>query len=248
MTGKSPATRLYGVYFRQCTAILQQRNEGKNAQTKTLAQLHFDGGARGNPGPGGSGWVLTVRPSKHTAWQLVACGGTLTMVTTPPTTTASTQLCDWAWRRHENCSTAKTLTTQSSGTATWCLPNRQDELLVRAEALRESAERVQQLSENFGRISYQHTLRAHNTTADFLANLAMDTKRTARLQKTPEPNLDGHRLRTVKEKLAHDTQEHTRGEPKSAIREAMSASSGKTNYQIDFQQQRHCIAPGHPRP
>lgn len=66
-------TREVGIAMWRCTNILENREPQLQHEGWSTVHLHFDGGARGNLGPSGSGWVLLNQRAEGT-WDLDACG------------------------------------------------------------------------------------------------------------------------------------------------------------------------------
>ncbi|KAF1324800.1 Rxlr effector protein, partial [Globisporangium splendens] len=58
----------------QLLSVLETQDFSRQLEAWTTARLYFDGGARGNPGPGGSGWALISLNERSNRWELKACG------------------------------------------------------------------------------------------------------------------------------------------------------------------------------
>ncbi|KAF1318280.1 Rxlr effector candidate protein, partial [Globisporangium splendens] len=58
----------------QLLSVLERQDLSRQLETWATARLYFDGGARGNPGPGGSGWALIFLNERSNRWELKACG------------------------------------------------------------------------------------------------------------------------------------------------------------------------------
>lgn len=66
------------------------------------------------------------------------------------------------------------------------------------------ATRVREISRTFMRVTWVHTKRARSKAADYLANVAMDTKARRELS-TIDVGVDGARFQRMAELLAQDT-------------------------------------------
>ncbi|KAF1332040.1 Rxlr effector protein, partial [Globisporangium splendens] len=58
----------------QLLSVLERQDLSRQLEAWATARLYFDGGARGNPGPGGSGWALILLNERSNRWELKACG------------------------------------------------------------------------------------------------------------------------------------------------------------------------------
>ncbi|KAF1334276.1 hypothetical protein FI667_g1897, partial [Globisporangium splendens] len=58
----------------QLLSVLERQDLSRQLEAWATARLYFDGGARGNPGPGGSGWALIFLNERSNRWELKACG------------------------------------------------------------------------------------------------------------------------------------------------------------------------------
>ncbi|KAF1320354.1 Rxlr effector protein, partial [Globisporangium splendens] len=58
----------------QLLSVLERQDLSRQLEAWATARLYFDGGARGNPGPGGSGWGLIFLNERSNRWELKACG------------------------------------------------------------------------------------------------------------------------------------------------------------------------------
>lgn len=66
-------TREVGIAMWQCLAVLENDAPQTQHDEWATVRLHFDGGARGNPGPSGSGWAL-LKQDRRGNWDIDACG------------------------------------------------------------------------------------------------------------------------------------------------------------------------------
>ncbi|KAF1334435.1 hypothetical protein FI667_g1972, partial [Globisporangium splendens] len=58
----------------QLLSVLGRQDLSRQLEAWGTARLYFDGGARGNPGPGGSGRALIFLNERSDRWELKACG------------------------------------------------------------------------------------------------------------------------------------------------------------------------------
>lgn len=58
------STRVDGICMRWCVDAMDNLQPRRSTKVTREATLPFDGGARGNPGPGGSEWVLAVKTER----------------------------------------------------------------------------------------------------------------------------------------------------------------------------------------
>ncbi|KAF1334982.1 hypothetical protein FI667_g1732, partial [Globisporangium splendens] len=58
----------------QLLSVLERQGLSRQLGAWGTARLYFDGGARCNPGPGGSGWALIFLNERSNRWELKACG------------------------------------------------------------------------------------------------------------------------------------------------------------------------------
>lgn len=57
---RSIGQRMRGVCMLQCLEALERVQSSRDQRPRPRLTIHFDSGAGGNPGPGGSGWALTM--------------------------------------------------------------------------------------------------------------------------------------------------------------------------------------------
>ncbi|KAF1325291.1 reverse transcriptase, partial [Globisporangium splendens] len=113
----------------------------------------FRWGARGNPGPGGSGWALIFLNERSNRWELKACG----YAYMGPEVTTIVKL--------EVFGDSQMIIAAQNGFAS-----------IRQTELQPLAVRVNQIIANFAWTSWNHTKREQNKMADLLANMAMNSK------------------------------------------------------------------------
>jgi ribonuclease HI len=128
------------------------------------AVLHFDGGARGNPGPAGFGYVLR-RPDGEGLGQ----GGEAIGVATNNVAEYRGLI---AGLRHASRIGIRRLTVH--GDSKLVIEQMRGAWRVRAEGLRALHEEARGLARSFDQIRFEHVRRAGNSDADRLANDAMD--------------------------------------------------------------------------
>lgn len=112
MTSKE--TRIQGINLRQYTDILQHTSPIETEDQWKRARLCFDEGVRGNPEPGGSGWVL-LKEARQRGNGRFRGANTCIRALMSPTTSASMRPYAPASLRHRQHSKAATLTSRSSG-------------------------------------------------------------------------------------------------------------------------------------
>ena len=133
-------------------------------QAENEAVLFFDGGARGNPGPAGFGYVLE-RPDGSP----VASGGEAIGVAT--NNVAEYRGLIAGMRRAADLG-IRTLTVQ--GDSKLVIEQMRGAWRVRADGLRVLHEEARTVARGFDAVRFAHVRRAGNAEADRLANAAMD--------------------------------------------------------------------------
>lgn len=218
---EKPETRFGGICLRQCADILQYQTATTPTTRWRRARLHFDGGERGNPGPGGSSWILLVHQQQRDQWEVLKCG----FKYHGPSTTNN--VCEYealrgglaqAWTALQRNETHL----EVIGDSNLIVAQQTGRARVLAEHLKESTKRVKILSSNFGWTSFKHHTRDRNTMADFLTNLAMDTKSGASIDDSAR-GTEAEWWRAVRGRVQQDTKESTaRAVQKCAFQQGMS--------------------------
>ncbi|KAF1328525.1 reverse transcriptase, partial [Globisporangium splendens] len=139
------------------------------------ARLYFDGGARGNPGPGGSGWALIFLNERSNRWELKACG----YAYMGPEVTNN--WCEYSALKDGLAYSAHYLQhyevkLEVFGDSQMIIASQNGFASIRQTKLQPLAVRVNQIIANFAWISWNHTKREQNKMADLLANVAMNSK------------------------------------------------------------------------
>lgn len=71
---RTRSERVLGICLSQCISALENIPHDRTAAAERVASLHFDEGARGNPGPGDSGRALAILDPWRQAWTMRSCG------------------------------------------------------------------------------------------------------------------------------------------------------------------------------
>jgi ribonuclease HI len=183
--------------------------------------LFFDGGSRGNPGPGGSGAVVARLTHDGGPFQLVWAG---TMSYAAPSTTNNVA---------ENLGLLAGLTACQRhcysplhvvGDSAMILRQHAHRKPPNAPHLRPLYWRCRRRLAGVQLLSWQHHLRAWNKMADFLANMAMDSRTSTQTQLDQE-KLDTPRWRPLVEHaggdighwLLHNMDKGSTGDPAAAL-------------------------------
>ncbi len=135
---------------------------------KEALRVYCDGGARGNPGPGGAGCVIKDAAGKRR----LLCGKYLGLATNNQAEYAAVELALTQIKKHFGSVPkihffldSKLVANQLSGLYKVKNPN-----------LREQVMRIRELESSFVEIYYQHISRSENAEADALVNKAIDEK------------------------------------------------------------------------
>jgi ribonuclease HI len=143
--------------------------------------LFFDGGSQGNPGVSGSGWCLAMGTC------LIGCGWTFL---------GNNQTNNYAeyWALVEGLSQAKTLAKDRRinlsvrGDSMLVVMQCRKEWMCKAENLKPLRDRVLALIASFpGEIDIGHIPRAENACADYLSNVAMNSRQSGSFAKEEAP-------------------------------------------------------------
>ncbi|KAF1317689.1 reverse transcriptase, partial [Globisporangium splendens] len=146
-----------------------------NLKNGTTARLYFDGGARSNPGPGGSGWALIFLNERSNRWELKACG----YASMGPEVTNN--WCEYSALKDGLAYSAHYLQhyevkLEVFGDSQMIIASQNGFASIRQTELQPLAVRVNQIIANFAWTSWNHTKREQNKMADLLANMAMISK------------------------------------------------------------------------
>lgn len=199
----SRATRIQGICLRQCVDAMDNTRAPEAAQVLQTASIHFDGGARGNPGPGGSGWTLAVRRRGAGAAELHMSGykyqGTHT----------TNNYCEYDALLSGIAIAATALHGDSThlvitGDSNMIIQQMTGRAKVKATHLQPIATRVTEIARAFQQVTWVHTKRDRNKAADYLANLAMDSK-GRHILTASAVGIDGRRFQHVQSLLTQDT-------------------------------------------
>jgi len=154
---KHTSSRTEGICLRQCIAVLENTVPKRAAQVWRQARLYFDGGARGNPGPGGSGWALVTRhPTTH-EWELRQCGYKYQGAS------QTNNFCEYeavkdglahAWTELQQTDTAL----EVYGDSNMIIQQQKGFAKVKSQTLAPSAQRVHELSEKFKWITWKRKI------------------------------------------------------------------------------------------
>ncbi|KAF1336112.1 Rxlr effector protein, partial [Globisporangium splendens] len=159
----------------QLLSVLERQDLSRQLEAWATARLYFDGGARGNPGPGGSGWVLIFLNERSNRWELKACG----YAYMGPEVTNNR--CEYSALKDGLAYSAHYLQhyevkLEVFGDSQMIIAAQNGFSSIRQTELQPLAVRVNQIIANFAWISWNHTIREQNKMADLLANVAMNSK------------------------------------------------------------------------
>ncbi|KAF1314920.1 Rxlr effector protein, partial [Globisporangium splendens] len=159
----------------QLLSVLETQDLSRQLETWGTARLYFDGGARGNPGPGGSGWALIFLNERRNRWELKACG----YAYMGPEVTNN--WCEYSALKDGLAYSAHYLQhyevkLEVFGDSQMIIAAQNGFSSIRQTKLQPLAVRVNQIIANFAWTSWNHTKREQNKMADLLANMAMNSK------------------------------------------------------------------------
>ncbi|KAF1336404.1 Rxlr effector protein, partial [Globisporangium splendens] len=159
----------------QLLSVLERQDMSRQLEAWATARLYFDGGARGNPGPGGSGWALIFLNERSNRWELKACG----YAYMGPQVTNNR--CEYSALKDGLAYSAHYLQhyevkLEVFGDSQMIIAAQNGFASIRQTELQPLAVRVNQIIANFAWISWNHTKREQNKMADLLANVAMNSK------------------------------------------------------------------------
>ncbi|KAF1336036.1 Rxlr effector protein, partial [Globisporangium splendens] len=159
----------------QLLSVLERQDLSRQLEAWATARLCLDGGARGNPGPGGSGWALIFLNERSNRWELKACG----YAYMGPEVTNNR--CEYSALKDGLAYSAHYLQhyevkLEVFGDSQMIIASQNGFASIRQTELQPLAVRVNQIIANFAWISWNHTKREQNKMADLLANVAMNSK------------------------------------------------------------------------
>ncbi|KAF1328529.1 reverse transcriptase, partial [Globisporangium splendens] len=159
----------------QLLSVLERQDLSRQLEAWATARLYFDGGARGNPGPGGSGWGLIFLNERSNRWELKAYG----YAYMGPEVTNNR--CEYSALKDGLAYSAHYLQhyevkLEVFGDSQMIIASQNGFSSIRQTKLQPLAVRVNQIIANFAWTSWNHTKREQNKMADLLANVAMNSK------------------------------------------------------------------------
>ncbi|KAF1317109.1 hypothetical protein FI667_g14961, partial [Globisporangium splendens] len=167
--------KIKGACLSQLLSVLERHDLSRQLEAWATARLYFDRGARGNPGPGGSGWALIFLNERSNQWELKAC---VYAYMGPEVTN---NWCEYsalkdglAYSAH--CLQHYEVKLEVFGDSQMTIASQNGFSSIRQTELQPLAVRVNQIIANFAWTSWNHTKREQNKMADLLANTAMNSK------------------------------------------------------------------------
>ncbi|KAF1319645.1 Tartrate-resistant acid phosphatase type 5, partial [Globisporangium splendens] len=159
----------------QLLSVLERQDLSRQLGAWATARLYFDGGARVNPGPGGSGWALIFLNERSNHWELKACG----YAYMGPEVTDN--WCEYSALKDGLAYSAHYLQhyevkLEVFGDSQMIIAAQNWFASIRQTKLQPLAVRVNQIIANFAWTSWDHTKREQNKMADLLANMATSSK------------------------------------------------------------------------
>ncbi|KAF1320967.1 Rxlr effector protein, partial [Globisporangium splendens] len=159
----------------QLLSVPGRQDLSRQLEARSTARLYFDGGARGNPGPGGSGRALIFLNERSDRWELKACG----YAYMGPEVTSN--WCEYSALKDGLAYSAHYLQhyevkLEVFGDSQMIIAAQNGFSSIRQTKLQPLAVRVNQIIANFAWTSWNHTKREQNKMADLLANMAMNSK------------------------------------------------------------------------
>lgn len=163
--------RLQGICMAQCLDAFESAITASPSQPRQRLTIH-DGGARGNPGPGGLGWAITHEGSSGP--RLLVCGSVFGghMVTN--------NFCKYAGLRFK-LAAARARTGRGTtdllivGDSKIIIGRHQGDATISHPNLKTHVDHVDNLLRHFGLVEWHHVLRKYNKMADGLANIAKNS-------------------------------------------------------------------------
>ncbi|KAF1314279.1 reverse transcriptase, partial [Globisporangium splendens] len=163
------------IAMREIIQVLDQPEEALEAPGWNNARLYFDGGARGNPGPGGSGWALVTQDAQSLEWSVTACGYKY------KGSYVTNNVCEYG-ALQDGVEYARTALEGTHthlaihGDSNMIIDERNGLATITAPQLQKHAVAVDNIVSHLAWASWTHVRREHNKMADFLANVAMDSR------------------------------------------------------------------------
>jgi ribonuclease HI len=159
----------------QLLSVLERQDFSRQLEAWATARLYFDGGERGNPSPGGSGWALTFLNERCNRWELKACG----YAYMGPE--VANNWCEYSALKEGLAYSAHYLQhyevkLEVFGDSQMIIAAQNGFSSIRQTKLQPLAVRVNQIIDNFAWVSWNHTKREQNKMADLLANMAMNSQ------------------------------------------------------------------------
>ena len=190
----SPAAQIFNQAYHQLEAIAHFRAHQSNPSNSlwwvvkhikdppnsailtNYLRLFYDGGSRGNPGPGGSGWMLLEKRSRE--WYPIRAGWLSLQAPCSNNTAEIQALCAGLSEavKHTNTKQTQIMVIGDSQFVQRLLLTQ-----YRSKKFHHQTQAVHQLLSGFLQIAILHTRRRWNTAADYLANHAMDTRTSGTL-------------------------------------------------------------------
>jgi ribonuclease HI len=166
-----PSIALRAHYKRMEEWINDSSTLGSTTTNSNQFRLFFDGGARGNPGKAGSGAMLQ-KQWKH-RWKPIWCASSYL----PETTNNRAEylaLLEGLQEAQRRAISHLTII----GDSQLILRQLEGQYKVKSPSTQKLYYEIQQLLHHLTTFQVHHTMRMHNSTADALANVAMDTQRS----------------------------------------------------------------------
>ncbi|KAF1319078.1 reverse transcriptase, partial [Globisporangium splendens] len=164
--------KLNATCLSQLLSVLERQDLSRQLEAW---RLYFDGGARGNPGPGGSGWALIFLNERSNQWELKTCGYACMRAEVTNNWCEYSALKDGlAYSKHylqhyevklDVFGDSQMMIAAQNGFASICQTE-----------LQPLAVRVNQIAANFAWTSWNHTKREQTKMADLFANMATNSK------------------------------------------------------------------------
>ncbi|KAF1322522.1 Rxlr effector candidate protein, partial [Globisporangium splendens] len=159
----------------QLLSVLERQDLSRQLETWETARLYFDGGARGNPGPGGSGWAPIFLNERSNRWEPKACG----YAYMGPEVTNN--WCEYSALKDGLAYSAHYLQhyevkLEVFGDSQMIIAAQNGFSSIRQTKLQPLAVRVNQIIANFAWTSWNRTKREQNKMADLLVNMATSSK------------------------------------------------------------------------
>lgn len=198
---RTAGRRMAGVCLQQCIDAFENQDPDPQHQPRQRLTIHFDGGARGNPGPGGSGWAISQTTQGLS--RLIMCGSTY------GGSYSTNNKCELQGLQRE-LAVAKRLVGRGStdlevvGDSRIIIASHQGVATISHHSLRDLVSSVNDLLWHFGLVHWRHVYRRHNKMADGLANHAMASRTTTSFSSSSTSVTATKLFRTTAELLSKD--------------------------------------------